>query len=52
MKPRFESYHLLVIIETDSRPSLCVIRLDVESHLIALSDRLPTDEIFAVMLQS
>lgn len=39
-----------MIAESDARPSVCVVRLDVEFHFVALSDRLPTNEIFTIVL--
>lgn len=45
-----QTYHLSVVTECDTRPRIRVVRLDVELHLVALSNRLPADEIFTIVL--
>jgi len=42
--------HPLVIAEADSRPGLRVRRLDVPTHLVTLSDRLPAGVVLAGVL--
>jgi hypothetical protein len=46
---RVNTHHLLIVAEPDTRPSVCVVRLDVELHIVALASCLPADEVLAVV---